>query len=538
MAISYNRVPGATPFFLDYLYHFDRVADFFTAPPFTISSYRALAGKLQAPAESRQALADVLTRQNRAFQSAPLVFENIGRLKQEGTFAVVTGQQLGLFSGPSFTLYKALTAVRLAQWLSENGLPSVPVFWLATEDHDLEEVAQTAVFDEDYALVALSDPGERPAPRSPAGVVKLTAVVSETLSRLEASLPPGGPRDSVMRDLRDTYQPGATWSESFGRFMARLFGRWGVILVDSYDRDLHELSARVYSKALDDPEHLRQRLLKRSKALTGKGYHSQVHVADDSTLLFHFHKGDRLSLHHSGGAFHLSPDVQFSDAEMKGKLKDDALAFSGNVLMRPVLQDTLLPTVAYVAGPSELAYLGQAQAIYELFGRPMPVVFPRAAFTLADARTHRLLEKYHLSPEDVWHGAEGLGMKIAAAGFSEGWSERFDKTEEELARLLAGLAKDIEALDPTLLDTLKGTEEKMKYQLERLRGKLARAALQRSELLTKHQRALLQFFYPDQDLQERRVSGVYFLARAGYGLLDSILSQIQVDSSEHQILQY
>ncbi len=538
MVIAYNRVPGATPFFVDYLYHFERVADFFTAPPFTISSYQALAARLRALPESRQALAEVLIRQNRAFGSAPSVFENIGRLTQEGSFAVVTGQQIGLFSGPAFTIYKALTAVRLAKWLSENGLPSVPVFWLATEDHDLEEVAQTAVLDEEYALVPLSDPGERPAPRSPAGTVKLTAEVTETLSRLEASLPPGGPRDSVMRDLRDTYQPSTTWSGSFGRFMARLFGRWGVVLVDSYDKELHELSAGAYSKALDEPEAMRQRLLMRSKDLTGKGYHSQVHVAEDSTLLFHIHNGDRLSLHHSGGYFRLSPDYQMTAAELKGKLKDDPLAFSGNVLMRPVLQDTLLPTLAYVAGPSELAYLGQAQAIYESFGRPMPVIFPRAAFTLADARTHRLLEKYRLSVEDVWQGAEGLGRKIATAGFSEGWSDRFENTEQEFARLLAGLAKDIGALDPTLLDTLKGAEEKMKYQLERLRGKLSRAALQRSELLTRHQRSLLQFFYPEEELQERRVSGVYFLARAGYDLLDRILSQIQIDSSEHQLLQY
>ena len=203
MGISYDRVPNSTPLLLDYLYHFERVADFYTAPPFKLSSYQNLAGKLRASTNSRQALADILIRQNKEFDGSPAVFENIQRLRDASKFAVVTGQQIGLFSGPAFTLYKALTAVRLAQWLSENGLPSVPVFWLATEDHDLEEVSQTAVLDEEYALVPLSTAGERPAPRSPVGMVKLTSAITETLSLLESSLPAGGPRDEVMRDLRD-----------------------------------------------------------------------------------------------------------------------------------------------------------------------------------------------------------------------------------------------------------------------------------------------------------------------------------------------
>ena len=144
MGISYERVPHSSRLFLDYVHDFERVAEFYTAPPFELSSYQDLAGKLQAPASSRNALCDILVRQNTKFDSPAAVLESINRLRDNGTFAVVTGQQIGLFSGPAFTLYKALTAVRLAQWLSENGLPSVPVFWLATEDHDLEEVSQTA----------------------------------------------------------------------------------------------------------------------------------------------------------------------------------------------------------------------------------------------------------------------------------------------------------------------------------------------------------------------------------------------------------
>jgi uncharacterized protein YllA (UPF0747 family) len=157
---------------------------------------------------------------------------------------------------------------------------------------------------------------------------------------------------------------------------------------------------------------------------------------------------------------------------------------------------------------------------------------------LIDRKTQRFLEKYRVSVEDVWQGEEQLSRQIAEAGFAEGWSERFNQSEQELTALLGRLQKDIEALDPTLLDTLKHAEEKMKYQLERLRAKLSRAALQRSELLSKHQQALLRFLSPEKDLQERRVCGLYFLARAGYELLDRILAQIAIDSSDHQLLLY
>ena len=538
MAIPYTRVPKSSRLLLDYLYDFDRVAEFFTASPFSLAGYQAVASQLAAQKGERGKLADVLAKQNQSFGSPPAVFNNIERLRHKETFAVVTGQQVGLFSGPVFTLYKVLTVIRLAQWLSEQGLPSVPVFWLATEDHDLEEVSQAAVLDDEYARVTLADPGERPSPKSPVGLTKLTAGVAETLNQLEAVLPIGDSRASLMQDLRECYQPGQTWTQGFGRLMARLFGRWGVILVDAFDPGLRELSAKACSLAVERSADFRGKLLDRSRKLEENGYHAQVHVADDSTLLFLLAGSDRLVLRQNSDGFIREDGARFSTAELKTLTANEPSRFSANVLMRPIVQDALLPTLAYVAGPSELAYLGQAQAIYAAFGRPMPVVFPRAGFTLLDPRTERLLEKYKITVEDVWQGEEHLNGKIALAGLADGWTERFDQSERELTALLERLRKDIESLDPTLLDSLKNSEEKMKYQLERVRGKLSRAAMQRSELLGRHQQAVRRLLYPEKDLQERQVCGVYFLARASYALLDRILNEIRVESSDHQVLLY
>ena len=414
----------------------------------------------------------------------------------------------------------------------------MPVFWLATEDHDLEEVSQGACFDEEYNLLPLRDSGNRPSPRSLVGEVRHTAEISAALDQLEAVLPQGESRARLLHDLRECYVPGATWGESFAKFMTRLFGRWGVILMDPLDESLHRLSSGVYRQAIEKAADLRAGVLEGSRALVQRGYHAQVHVVEDSTLFFVTRHGDRLAVHQRDGKFFIEGSEEISASELQSLLAERPRDFSPNVLLRPLVQDSLLPTLAYVAGPSELAYLGQARSLYQALGRPQPVIFPRAAFTLLDSRSERLMEKYKLALEDVWQGEEHLSQKIAAAGYAEGWSERFDQSERDLQQLLDRLQGDIEKLDPTLLDTLQHTKEKVKYQMERLRGKLTRAALGRSDLLVRHVQTLSRFLLPHKDLQERRVGGAYFLGRAGYDLLEHLLAHVQIHCSDHQALKF
>ena len=309
-----------------------------------------------------------------------------------------------------------------------------------------------------------------------------------------------------------------------------------MILVNPLDLPVHHLSTDVYSRALERAPELRAKLQERSQALIRSGYHAQVHVAEDSTLVFVTRDGNRLPIHQRDGAYFVDGTQMTSIEELRSEIANDPLAFSGNALLRPLVQDTLLPTLAYVAGPSELAYLAQAQVLYGIFGRPQPVLFPRAAFTLVDHRVQKLLEKYRLSVEDVWRGEEHLSRAIAAAGFAEGWSERFEQAQQNMTDLLDGLRGDIERIDPTLLDALQNAQEKINYQMDRLRGRVSRAGLARSELLVRHSQALQRFLLPEKDLQERQVGAAYFLGRTGYELLDRLLSQIQADRPGHQVL--
>ena len=540
-SLPYSRVPKSSKLLVDYLEGSENLAPFYNGSPFVPETFDRLRQQLKDFKTDRNALVSILQQQNTIFGAGEPTLENIRRLRDPEILAVVTGQQVGLFSGPAFTLYKALTAVRLSRSLDAQGIKTVPIFWLATEDHDLDEVAQTYTLNDDYEPIHLHDPGKRPAPQSPVGRVKLTEGISEQINRLESLLPASDDRTQLIGDLRAAYQPGVTWSRAFAQFLTRLFGRWGVILLDPMDEAVHRLGAGVYQKALSRANELRSLLQERSAELHKAGYHAQVHIAEESTLVFAEREGNRLPVHNSlsdGRQFSIGDSHTASLDELSSEIETQPLHFSANVLLRPVVQDTLLPTIAYIAGPSELAYLGQAQVLYSAFGRPMPAVFPRSGFTLVDRRVERWMEKYRLGVEDIWQGSEHLSQRIASTALAEGWSGRFDQMQIDIAELLSRLRRDIEILDPTLLDALNHAEEKMQHQIEKLKGKLARSALSRSEVLARHELALLRAIMPEKDLQERLVGGVYFLGRAGYGLLDRMLERIPADSPAHCIMSF
>jgi bacillithiol synthase len=587
VSISYAEAPNATALFLDYVYRYGRVQGFYAGNPFELVSYQEVARRVDSQPKDRRPLVEILMRQNQSLGCSEATLRNIRRLGEAGTFAVVTGQQVGLFSGPAFTLYKALTAVRLSQYLTEHGLASVPVFWLATEDHDLDEVAKTAVLDEAGELAQLSDPGTASKSRPSVGYVRLSPGIGQTLDHLEQILPAGEPRDGLMLDLRECYLPGAGWGQAFGCFMTRLFSRFGVVMIDPLNEQVHEAASECYYRALREAGALRKLIQQRSKELVSSGYHAQVHVADDSTLLFAARNGDRAAIRQQDSEYYFEGGHASVAPSLEEWIADRPVDFSPSALLRPVIQDTLLPTVAYVAGAAELAYFGQAQVLYSEFGRPMPVVFPRAGFTLADHRLSRLLERYQINLRDVWRGEEHLRRRIAAAssgsdGYqavdkvaesadgverrlnytgdsdpvvtdegkatvstrvatstaAEGWAARIERVEVTLRGLLDGLREDVKPLDPTLVDAVKTGEEKILYQIDRLRGKISRAAVERSQILQRHEQDLMHFLAPGGNLQERELSGIYFLARAGYDLLDRLLPEIQMTGAEHRLVIY
>jgi len=529
-AVPFRDIPHATPLFSAFLDDFSRVAKFYSHTPDS-SGIGAAAREVRLDPQTRRVVVDILREQNRGF-AAPhelhaAVGKNLDRLAS-GAVAIVTGQQAGLFSGPAFSFYKALSAVRCAEDATRRGIDAVPVFWIATEDHDLAEVNR-AFWSTRQGLsrFELSAPGEFDGWRVGEiplgdGVQSLVAEASRTLE--------GICMDTVSAALRDSYAPGETYGSAFAKLMARLLAGRGLIFLDPLDARLHRLAAPIFARALHESSSLRDALLARSRDLEAAGFHAQVKVAQESTLLFFTVNGRRQPVRARDGEFSAG-DAPFSAAQLASAVEKSPEAFSPNALLRPVVQDFLLPTAAYIGGPAEVAYLAQSQVLYQrLLGR-MPTVLPRASFTLIEPPIARFLRLYDLTFRDILAGPQHVRAKMEQKALPGGLSSRFDEAEKSFRRVLDEFKAPLENLDATLAGALQSTREKILHQFNQLRGKVGRAENFRTGVLDRHQQILFDALYPEGGLQERSVCFLPFLASRGHELIDEILRLSSVSSS-------
>ncbi len=535
--IRQAEIPHTTRLFTDFLYRFDRLRPFFGLAPFDEPAFFQAAEALRRPnaypEAARSAVAAVLGKQAELFGSSDETRRNIERLRR-GAVALVTGQQVGLFTGPLFAFYKALTAVRLAERLTGRGLDCVPVFWLATEDHDLAEVNHTFLMDAGCQPQRIADQAAPHVENAPVGEVTLGAGIGRETERAIALLPPAEWTGEVAEALRHCYRPGETYGNAFGRLMSRLMGRFGVVMLDPMHPQLRRLAGGVFRRAIESAPELGQALIERDQDLVKAGYHAQVHVTPNSTLLFQRFEGRRTALRRRNGEF-LRDDAPVSRTELLDHLESQPEDFSSNVLLRPIVQDTLLPTVGYVGGPAEVAYMAQVSVLYKsLLGR-MPVVHPRASLTLLDGQAAELIERYGVSVADVFSGPE-LEEKMAVRLLPEELASSLASGERRLHDTLADLRRHVGDFDPTLADAVATSARKISYQWDKVRRKAGRAAAARSETLARDFALLSGFIYPNKNLQERVYSGVSFLARFGPGLLDRLHQQISVDCGDHQVI--
>jgi bacillithiol biosynthesis cysteine-adding enzyme BshC len=526
-----TRLPHATPLLSDYLENFTRVSDFYAHPP-TREGVLAAAIRARPSAEVRDRVAAILLEQNRFFGADAAVEENLERFRR-GAVAVVTGQQVGLFSGPAYTFYKALSAVRLARELAESGTEAVPIFWMATEDHDLAEVNHSFWATRNgFERVELSFPEE--AAGRPVGRIELpgeiAALVENVCGKLEG---PSAP--SVTRALQESYRANETLGSAFGKLMTSLFAGRGLILIDPLDARLHRLAGGLYAAALENCESLGEKLLERAEQLGHAGYHPQVRVTEESTLLFWSLEERRFPVEQRGGRLHVG-EFDFSAGELRDALYNHPGRASGNVLLRPVIQDALLGTVAYIGGAAEVAYMGQAEVIYRELGVPMPAVLPRPGFTLIEKPVERLLAKYRLTIKDVFEGRQHLRAIMERESLPGDLFERFTGGEERLREVLGGLREPLVHLDATLGGALETVEAKMLYQYTKLHEKAGRALGMRTGVLDRHEQLLNDLLYPHHGLQERTLCFLPLLAWQGLSLLDGLEGCASPGAGQHLIV--
>ncbi len=525
-------LPHTTKLFAAYLEDFSRVKPFYLRSP-DGAGVEAAARAVDFPAGVRRAVVEVLREQNRAFGADDSTEKSLRRLG-DGAVAIVTGQQVGLFSGPAYSFYKALTALRWAARLSERGIDAVPVFWLATEDHDLAEVNQSYWLTKDATQRLTVRGAEQFAGRQVGAIhfgEEIVAVVDEAARGLSGPF-----AGEVERALRESYTAGDTFGSGFGKLFARLLAGRGMILLDPLDRSLHRIAAPIFQRAIEQAGALRDELLARNKALDKAGFHAQVKVTAEQTLLFMNVDGRREPVRLRGGKFSAGGKA-FGADELLGMVEKTPEVFSPNVLLRAIVQDSLLPTAAYVGGPAEVAYMAQVEVVYRKLGKAMPAILPRAGFTLVPPHVGRLLKKYGLSLADVFQGRQRVHAALAAGSLPRGLAARFDADEKSLRKLLGKYAAPVAKLDKTLAGALSTAERKMIYQFLKLRRKVGAAEGLRSGILEKHERMILEELYPLRAPQERALCFLPFLAAGGTELLDKLFLHAGGSPAQHCVVE-
>jgi bacillithiol synthase len=524
--VPFHRLPGSSALFEAYLTGDALLAGHFAHPDW--ASDAAL--RAAAFPRDRAALVAALGAQQPRWGNDPSVAAALDRLAEPDAVAVVTGQQVGLFGGPLYTLLKAVTAVRLARHVAAvTGRPAVPVFWMASEDHDVDEVAHARVGE---AVLRLPPVGIAPGNvnAGAAGRLVLDDRMGEVVAAAVAALPETEQRAGLAAALRAAYAPGTTLVDAFGRLLRHLMGGQGLVLLDPDDAALKAQGAGLFAWAARSGGAV-EAVRAAGEALTAAGFHAQI---PDPTApgLFLMDAAGRLVLDADADGYRVrATGERFSRAALEAVATSTPERLSAGVTLRPAWQDTLLPTAAYVAGPGEIAYWAQLRGVYDAAGVPMPVVYPRLSATLVDARTRRALDRLGVSPEEVEGPADALFARHAA--YDPAQAAAVGHAEQAVRNALAALDAHLTALPAA---TREAARVRMLREVERLHEKARRAERRRQEDLRAAATRAVTMLRPDGLLQERAQSALPFAAHYGPLLAAHLAETLPLDPGRHYVV--
>ncbi|HVZ73828.1 MAG TPA: bacillithiol biosynthesis cysteine-adding enzyme BshC [Polyangia bacterium] len=498
-------------------------ASAFLSGDFRDPATREAAARAAASRRAHPAVVEALTAQQRRLPSSAARDANLAALARGDTAVVVTGQQVGLFLGPLYSFYKAASAVATARALeAASGARCIPLFWLQTEDHDHAEIASCRVLGADGAPVALALAPETAAEaRVSIAHRRLGTEVTVALEALDEALAGAPHAAAVVASLRAAYEPGRSYAEAFARVLATIFADEGLLILDPRDARIAAAASPIYARALDDAEAIEARLRTRGRELANAGFDEQIPVRDGCALLF-FHDGGpaapRHRLKRAGARWELSGAGRFlDDARVRVALADDPLRGSTSALLRPLVQDALLPTAAYVGGPAEVSYFAQLDPLYDVFALPHPLVVPRARFRVIDAPTRRRLGQLGLTAAEAEGPRAELAARISAAHPTDEPhpAELRARVAREVAPAADQIARALIAADPGAARIAARARRSIDRAFERMIARAERALVTRDvpalARLDKLQRALA----PDGVPQERVYAWPSLAARLG-----------------------
>jgi len=541
--INYHKLVDrevATDLYADYNTNFEKISKFYSGNYNDKYTWETKIKELQQRKFERTILHRVLNNQNREFQSGIKTLANIDLLGDDNTFAVVTGQQIGFFGGPLYTIYKAITTVKLANKLSQD-FPDynfVPVFWLEGEDHDFDEINKTKYLNSNNEFSSVEYLiGGKPLERNigATGNINFDEHIEQFFLTIESTLPKTDYSEALFKLMRGYYSKGNTFLKAFAGFFNHVYEDSGLIFINTNQPELKKVLSPLFVNEINSNSQTSKLVIQKSVELE-EHYYAQIKAK--ALNLFMFHKGGRHLIEPSdSGDYYLKNLRQrFTKEELLAIAVNTPELLSPNVVMRPLCQDTLLPTITYIGGPGEIAYFAQLKPVYEYFNVAMPIIYPRASVTLIEEKIKKILEKYSLEVEDLFGEVESVLSKV-----SEQVSEvKVDTLFESLVNKVNDAVNEarfgIQQIDPTLNGTIDGTLSKFQQQLEVLKQKTQKAQQQKEEVSLKQIKKASLNIFPNENFQEREFSVIQYLNKYGPDFVKWVSNEIVIDKFQHQVI--
>jgi len=535
-AIDLRRFPWIRPLVSAFTHNFNAVAPLFAGNPADESSWREAIDRVRRAPRDRERLAAALDRQLGRRSAPPEAREAARRLADSGTVAVVTGQQAGLFGGPLYTLLKAVTAIQLARRVeAEHGTPAVAIFWVDAEDHDWEEVRTAKVLDAELAVrqVALS-PLDGAGHRPIASLV-LDGGVESTMAALQQALAPSEFTGEMLERLRRHYAPGRSMATAFAGWLDELLGQAGLVVYESADPAMKPLAADVFTRELGNPCRTAQLARETGALMRTLGHAPQVEPVEDSVALFYLDGDGRRSIRRRGKDFVIG-DTTKPAGDLTAEAESHPERFSPNVLLRPLVQDRLFPTVCYVCGPSELAYQAQLGGVYREFGVEVPLLYPRVTATLLDSAAVRFLDRSDVPLEALHAQDESALNRLLESQLPPGIETALNETERQIAERATSLKAAVTPIDPTLVGAVDTTVDRIRETLQTLHTKIIHATKRKDETLRRQFTRTRTLAFPGGHPQERVLNLAFFVNRYGPVLCDRLIEQLPLETDKHYVL--
>lgn len=540
MYINFSDLPAQPNLFLDYLQEFDNVKKFYGKNFRDVEKYFELFEKLTGfDRPQRTAVADIIKQQYSGFRPSKPTQSNLEALYSPKTVAVVTGQQLGLYGGPLYTIYKIITAIKLANYLKEkyDDYHFVPAFWMEGDDHDFDEVRSLSILGKENQAVTLSyDDGlEEETNRGPVSRIKFNGNIAALNEAVKENLRPSEFSEPLLEMAASCYAEGKTFARSFRELMFSLFDEYGLVIFDPTDENIKRLLIPVFSKEITGYMNHTGRLVERSAELE-EIYHAQVKVKPVN--LFFTEDKERLLIEPLEEEFRLKGKrKKFTQDELLAQLNEYPGKFSPNVLLRPICQDYLLPTGFYIGGPSEISYFAQITPLYDVFGLNQPFIYPRSSATIVEKGIKDIFQKFELAYQEIFVDEDEIAQRIISNISEVNLDLMFDITLKEFSSTMHQLKLGLENLDKTLGDVSDKTYQKIEQLMGQLKGKASEAGKRRHETTLRQLSKARNAIYPNGNLQERELNFVYFVNKYGMDIIKWIFNELAVNKFEHQILE-